>query len=227
VTAPPLHPAPAALRDLPVAELLARARSGCRASYGEVVARFEQRLFNFLLRRAGNPADAEDLTQETFIRAWQRLAQYDGRWQFSTWLFTIGARLAISRLRSERARRAATVGGAGPDVAEPRGSDAAQAAADREQCALVWDLADRMLSETQRSALWLRYAEDLPPRAIARILGKSQIGVRVMLFRARETLAEACGDRRRVRAGPATAPPRDQALNPTPVARKPVPGGAS
>ena len=61
--------------------------------------------------------------------------------------------------------------------------------ADRELCGLLWETAERILSESQRTVLWLRYAEELSNRDIARVLGRSQISVRVTLFRAREALA--------------------------------------
>ena len=67
--------------------------------------------------------------------------------------------------------------------------DPARITADHEQGSLLWDAADRILNETQRTALWLRYAEDLRIKDIARVLGKTSIAVRVILFRARDALA--------------------------------------
>ena len=170
-------------------ELVRRAQAGSLPCFVGLVDRFEGRLYNFLLRRVGSAADAEDLTQETLVKAWEHLARYRPRWQFSTWLFTIGRRAAVSHLR--RASRHA----AAPLVVEPAardtpwGGDPACRLAQREECRRLWDVADRLLPETQRSALWLRYAEELPVSEIARILGKTPVGVRVLLFRARQALA--------------------------------------
>ncbi|MCH8914201.1 MAG: sigma-70 region 4 domain-containing protein, partial [Planctomycetes bacterium] len=50
---------------------------------------------------------------------------------------------------------------------------------------MIWDLADRVLGQTQREALWLRYAEAMPIRDVAKVLGRSPVTLRVMLFRAR------------------------------------------
>lgn len=172
-------PAP---KDLSNEALAARARLGAVACFAELVRRYEGRLYNFLLRRVRCPADAEDLAQDTFVRAWQRIEQYDPRWQFSTWLFTIGHRLAIAR------RRTPLTNGR-PDLAAGAGGDPAEAASRREQAHLLWDLADRVLNDRQRTVLWLRYAEDLSNRDIARVLGTSSVVVRVTLFRARERLA--------------------------------------
>ncbi len=168
-----------------VPDLAAHAQAGSLSSFARLVERFEGPLFNFLLRRTGSAADAEDLTQDAFVRAWQRIDQYDPRWQFSTWLFTIAARLAITHVRRHRSERAkwrlARPG-------SPHEDDPARLVAQREQGGLLWDLADRVLSEPQRAALWLRYAEGLSVRDIASVLGKTQIAVRVRLFRARKTL---------------------------------------
>jgi RNA polymerase sigma-70 factor (ECF subfamily) len=173
------------LGDLGIPELVGRAQNGSLPCFAELVKRFEGRLFNFVLRRVQSTQDAEDLVQDSFVRAWQRIGQYHPRWQFSTWLYTIAHRLAIAqRKRQRREARPADLDGV------PAESDPGRPAADREQCRHIWALADRVLPETQRAALWLRYAEGLGTSEIARVLGKSRVGVRVMLFRARETLAE-------------------------------------
>lgn len=169
------------------AELARRARAGSLPGFAELVRRFEGRLFNFLLRRVGSPQDAEDLTQETFVRAWQRIDQYDQRWRFSTWLFTIGNRLAITHIRR---RKPVTVADFTHRQATAESADPARRAAARERQGLIWDLARRVLTETQHATLWLRYAEEMPIVEVARILGKSQLSVRVTLSRARDTLAQ-------------------------------------
>ncbi len=165
-------------------------------SFVELVDRFEGRLYNFLIRRTTTPADAEDLTQETLVKAWQHLHRYRPQWQFSTWLFTIARRAAISHLRRTQRRSAAPMTFDPPEGdVRPVRTDPANRIADQEACARIWDAADQLLPDAQRSALWLRYAEEISISEIARILGKSQVGVRVLLFRARRTLAENDGVR--------------------------------
>ncbi len=189
------------IKALGIGALAARARSGCLTSFTELVERFESRLFNFLLRRCGSITDAEDLAQETFVRAWRAIGQYNPRWQFSTWLFTIAHRLAVTEYRRRRRERAMQGHG---DPATGHADDPASVVAHREESRLIWDLADRVLGQTQREALWLRYAEDLSIRAIARVLGKTPVTVRVTLFRAREALdAHQSGFARMGRSQPA------------------------
>ena len=169
--------------------LAVRAADGCLASFGELVHQFQGRLYNFLLRRVASASEAEDLTQEAFVRAWERIKSYDPQWRFSTWLFTIGSRLAVSRHRS--------VSRAKPHVkrlAEERPKfheeEADQRLSNREQFDRLWLVAEEKLSYEQRTALWLRYAEGLSIGEIATILSRSQVGVRVLLFRVRQTLIQ-------------------------------------
>ncbi len=185
-------------------DLARRAKAESLPAFVEIVRRFEGRLFNFLLRRTRSPHDAEDLTQETFVRAWQRIDQYDPRWQFSTWLFTIGRRLAAEHGRRRGNAPAADL----PCDVVDTGPDPAAVCADREQYGLVWDLAERVLSDTQHTVLWLRYAEDLSVGEIARVMHKSRIAVRVTLCRARDKLARnehLAGRPRRPAHGPEPA----------------------
>ncbi len=170
-------------------ELAVRAQQGggpAVACFGELVTRFHTRLFNFLLRRTRSRADAEELTQEAFTRAWERLHSYDPGWKFSTWLYTIAARLAVSKHR--KLHREIVV-----EAFDRGGSlDADRLAQheDRRAGQLLWQAAEQELSRDQYTALWLRYVEDMSIGEIARVLGKAEVGVRVSLFRARASLAK-------------------------------------
>lgn len=167
-------------------ELALRAQGGSMPAFAELVDRFEGRLYNFLLRRVGSPADAEDLTQETFLRAWQRIGRYKPAWRFSTWLFTIGTRLAVSHSR-RRPSPAAPVREDHP----ARPADGIGAAAQRgEERTRIWALVDEVLTPEQRAAVWLRYVEGMAIKDIACVTGRTQVSVRVLLFRARALLAE-------------------------------------
>ena len=167
-------------------ELAAAAQAGSKDGFTRLVERFEGPLYNFVLLRIGDAGEAEELVQETFLRAWSRIGSYRPRWRFATWLFTIAHRLAITNGR----HRQREVGWSdGREVPTVDRDDPGRAVADRELCGLIWETAERILTESQRTVLWLRYAEELSNRDIARVLGRSQISVRVTLFRAREALA--------------------------------------
>lgn len=171
-------------------ELACRAQAGSLVCFSRLVELYQGRLYNFLLRKTGSAADAEDLAQETFLRAWTNLDRYRPRWQFSTWLYTIAGRLAINHHR--KSSRSKTL-----QKHESRIADAISPALDptesfsrREESDQIWQTADQVLTPEQHTMLWLRYAEDLSPSEIAKIMRKTKVSVRVTLFRARERLAE-------------------------------------
>jgi RNA polymerase sigma-70 factor, ECF subfamily len=169
-------------------ELAARAQSGAMPAFVELVSRFEGRIYNFILRRVRLASDAEDLTQETFLRAWQHVARFQPRHRFSTWLFRIASNLAIDHLRTRAHRQQKSA-----DLrqhAEASYSQEPDAHQLTDDGAALWNLAASVLSDEQHAALWLRYAEDLEIREIAAVLGRTQISVRVMLMRARNLLAQ-------------------------------------
>lgn len=166
-------------------QLTRRARAGDRVAFSALVERFEAPLFQFLNLRAPSREDAEELTQETFLRAWKFLDKYDPGRSFSTWLFTLGRHLAVSAYRKRKLRTA------GPELLEGL-VDSVQPGAilsGKEQDENLWKLARRALSKDQHTALWLRYGEDVETLEVARIMGKREATVRVILFRARTRLA--------------------------------------
>jgi RNA polymerase sigma-70 factor, ECF subfamily len=170
-------------------ELACRAQQGCAESLDQLLRRFQTPVLHFL-RRRGFSSEAEDLTQETFLRAYENLHRYNRRWAFSTWLFTIAHRTGINHRRrclpiaDGRAAEAAT----SPEPAPP------EAAIVAENRLRLWDRAASVLSEEQTTALWLHYVEGMPARAIARVLGRSWASVKVMLFRARKRLLPLLGE---------------------------------
>ncbi len=186
--------------DVASSEELARlAQGGSRDAFGELVLRHEGSLLRFLRTRVPSEGEAEELVQESFLRAWRKLALFDPSQRFTTWLFTLARHLAVSR---GRARRLALL-----DDHEGTALQLAAAAADpgvevarRESGERLWELADAVLTRDQREALWLRYAEDLSADEIGAVLGKRAVAVRVLLFRARETLARHLESNRPARA---------------------------
>ena len=170
-------------------DLACRARLGCAASFERLLRRFQTPVLHFL-RRRGFSADAEDLVQETLLRACENLQQYNRRWPFSTWLFTIARRTSLNHRRRMR------------PTSDPRAVEAAFSSppgplenmvAD-ENRRRIWDLAAECLSEEQTTALWLHYVEHMPAREIGRVLGRSWPTVNVMLFRARKRLLPLLGE---------------------------------
>src|SRR5688500_18122733 len=86
----------------PIAELARRAAQGSIDAFEELAIQFEPRIYGFLCRHIGNAHDAQDLTQETFVRAWRGIARFDANRDFATWIFVIARRAAASHFRSRR-----------------------------------------------------------------------------------------------------------------------------
>jgi RNA polymerase sigma-70 factor (ECF subfamily) len=167
------------------AELVAQTIRGSTTSFEQLVQRYQERLFRFLVTRCTSRADAEDAMQDAFVNAYRYLESYNPRWQFSTWLYRIAIRNA-----AQNAKRHSTVEAeAGEDV--PDILQECIQAAEREN---LWLTAKRLLSEDVYAAMWLRYAEDMPVKEIARALGRPQSWTRVALLRARRRLAAALRD---------------------------------
>jgi len=192
------EPQVGAFEEAPVsAEQLAReCQAGCREAYAALVERYQDRLFSFLLQLTGKHHDAEDLAQEAFLRAYQNIHRFNPNRSFTTWLFTIAKRAAASHLRSQRRSE---------DVAEQTdavasGADPAETASQEDEAASVWALA-RRLKPKYSQVLWLRYAEGFSVAETARIMGLTQLHVKVLLHRARSQLARRLQPRPLARAG--------------------------
>jgi RNA polymerase sigma-70 factor (ECF subfamily) len=165
-------------------ELACRAQRGCSASFEELVRRFQVPLLQFLLHFAARE-DAEDLVQDTLLRAYQNLHRYRPSWRFATWLFTIARRLRVNYLRRKRPKADCEL----LETAEDREPPPGQRMAQEESRQRLWDLAAEVLTEPQMTATWLYYVEDVSVRQIARVLGRSQMAAKATLFRARKKLS--------------------------------------
>lgn len=171
-------------------DLARRAQQGCSASFEELVRRFQVPLLRFLRQRT-NDEDAEDLVQDTFVRAYQQLHRYRTSWRFSTWVFTIARRLGINQQRRRRpAADTETIESVPADTPPP-----SQLAAEKDDRRHLWDVAAERLSEPQLTTVWLYYVEEMPVKEIARVQGRSRVSVKTMLFRARAKLLPALQDR--------------------------------
>jgi RNA polymerase sigma-70 factor (ECF subfamily) len=162
-------------------QLAQRAKEGSRDAFELLVTRHERQIFNYLYHLTRNRHDAEDLVQETFIKAYRGIHRYDASFAFATWLFTIAKRTAYSHFRS--AERAEV-----PDNQVDR-TNPATLLEEKDESDLLWALA-RRLKQNQYEALWLRYGEDFSVAEIARIMKTNQVRVKVLLHRARATLAK-------------------------------------
>jgi len=172
-----------AVKHLSDEELATGAVDGCRFSFEEIVARYSSRLFYFLRHRTDTDQDIEDLVQETFLKAFRNIDRFNSEWKFSTWLYTIASRQAISRHRSKKSKVFLS-----PPV-DPPASNPEEAVIKKEESENIWSLAGT-LPQKQYQALWMHYAEEMPIKEMARVMKKKPITVRVLLHRARVNLVK-------------------------------------
>ena len=165
-------------------ELARKAQDGCLQSMEALVIRHQNRLFRFLLAKTQNRSNAEDLMQETFVKAYRKIHRFNPKYAFSTWLFTIANRLAVSAWRKYKP----TVDEI-PEITDSAPCPATQTERDdnREN---LWELARIALNDTEYTALWLHYGEDLSIVEIAQTLRRTQTGEKVLLHRERKKLSK-------------------------------------
>jgi RNA polymerase sigma-70 factor (ECF subfamily) len=153
------------------------ARRGDRAAFGRLVRRHQRRVYAAALHILGTHSDADDATQEAFVRAYRGLARFDGRADFFTWLYRITVNTALNTLRSRRrgealahrgTREAAHVGGR-PESLGHAGATPAQRAEHTGEVARVLE-AVAQLSPALRVTLVLATIEEIPHKQIAEIL---------------------------------------------------------
>ena len=169
--------------------LLDRINSGDRQAFAQVVAHYQRPLFGFLGRMALGAGHAEEIAQETFLRAWSKLADFDpDRAAFSTWLFTIARNLALHELERAAHRRESAVL---EDTAEPaceRPQPEAELARKQQRQRLQNAL--HQLPLPDRSALALAYIDEMDLAAVARIEACSVGAIKTRLHRAKAKLKQ-------------------------------------
>jgi RNA polymerase sigma-70 factor, ECF subfamily len=171
-------------------DLARETQAGSLLAFEELVSRYERRIYGFVLQFCSNSTDAAEITQDTFVKAFRNIAQYNPRHAFPGWLFTIARHHCIDRYRAALPVSEA-VPPEGADTADP-----AEVLASHEDKNSLWRLARRVLPSAQFQVIWLTYAESMRAREIARVMNRTTTHVKVMLFRARRTLRRALEESR-------------------------------
>jgi len=165
-------------------ELVLRAIQRDQEAFGELYDRHVVRVYRHIYYMVGNAAEAEDLTAQAFLRAWEAIPRYQVRGApFVSWLLRIAHNLGVSHLRSKRESSQIHEG----IVDHKMQRDPEQAYEQTADEELVRE-AIMMLREEQRQVIILRFIEDLDYREVAEIIGKSVAAIRVIQHRALNAL---------------------------------------
>jgi RNA polymerase sigma-70 factor (ECF subfamily) len=172
------------------AKLVEAALAGERDAFGELVTRYQDRLYNTLVRVVGSPDDAADAVQDAFVQAFTKLQSFRGASRFYTWLFRIAMNVALSRRR--RKRPIASV----DHAKESAGDEPIDVASGPEEMVLSQERVEHVqaalgdLGDEHRTILVLREIEGCAYEEIAEILDLPVGTVRSRIFRARVQLKE-------------------------------------
>jgi RNA polymerase sigma-70 factor (ECF subfamily) len=177
-------------------EAAAQCRKGDQHAFRVLVERHSQSVFGLAFRMTGNEQDAEDLVQETFLRAYKQIHRFDGRAAFRTWLYRICANCSLDLIRARKSRNELQSWSGQDGETMPLDRVAARDPSPERltqigQIASLLEPALNRLSEMERAAFVLRHYEDCDIEEIARALGVQASAAKHSIFRAVQKLRRA------------------------------------
>jgi RNA polymerase sigma-70 factor, ECF subfamily len=189
-----VSPSQAGLLD--EATILAQARDGDTAAFGELIRRYEAKIFRLAQHITQNREDAEDVLQETFLKAYEHLDQFQGNSKFYTWIVRIAVNQALMKLRKRKSDKTVSI-----DETIDTGEDtvAREIAAwdedpeqrySREELNKILETAIDSLAPPYRAVFLLRDVDDLSTEETAEALDLSIPAVKSRLLRARLQLRD-------------------------------------
>lgn len=167
-------------RDLVDAVLIQKAQQGSTEAFGALYERYQATIFRFVCLRISSPQDAEDLTDDIFLRAWNNVHKYDERGiPFAAYLFQIARNALIDHYRKNRVT-ITSIEDLNVTAMDPEPEDAVSHRLEFQE------LQRRMefLPEDYQTVLTLRFLSGLSPEETARMMNRSEGAVRVLQFRA-------------------------------------------
>lgn len=176
-------------------DLMRRVQRGDREAFAELVERYQQPIYNFILRTVRDETEAEDLVQNTFVQVWKSARRFRVSARFSTWLYTIARNLSLNEIRRRSRHQAASLDAPHPDnqeltlhQVEDSSSLVPPEQLARDELFAKVEEAIGDLPENQRTALLLCREEDVSYEEIAEVLGLSLSATKSVIHRAREVL---------------------------------------
>ena len=169
-------------------ELIERVRGGDDEAFRLIVERHSRAIYRSAYRITGNGADADDVVQETFLRAYRALERFDARAAFTTWLHRIAINCSLDLIDSRKRRDAKHDDEALAAIASPTASPDRVVHSLEMQRAVA--AAMERLSGNERTAFVLRHFEGMPLEEIGKVLGTQLNATKNTVFRAVKKLRE-------------------------------------
>lgn len=167
-------------------DILTRCKDGDKEAFRLIVRQYQRLVFSLAIKMLCDEEEAKDAVQDTFIRVWQRLDEYDTAKSFVTWIYTIATRLCLDRIKTKKHTAAL------PDDEDTfarfaNDADSQTRLENSEWVSIVRLLASR-LSEKQRTVFTLSQLEGLDNDEIQRITGLDAAQIKSNLYVARQTI---------------------------------------
>jgi len=180
--------------DIPIADWVRRAQEGDVRAFEQLFQQYHRGIYNTIYQMTHNDADAADLTQEVFVRAYRALPRLQTPEAFTSWLYRIAVNLSRNWLRDRGRVRVESLEQPGEEGEEGNTREIADPNSDPAVLAQTRDMQERVqkaiagLSPDHRRVVTLHHLEGMPVEEIARIVGCSIGTVKSRLSRAREHL---------------------------------------
>lgn len=172
------------------AVLVDRAKAGDRDAFEELVRRHAERLYAVVLRFVADREEAQEVTQEAFLRAWRGIARFEGRSRFFTWLYRIGINEAKRRASRQPPVPVASLEDE-PVPEAPDWSEAPETRSEQGDLRRVLEQAIRSLPIEYRAPIVLRDVEGLSTREAAEVMDLGEAAFKSRLHRARLAVRRA------------------------------------
>ena len=169
-------------------DIIAQCQQGDTAAFRHVVERYQTMLFTLGLKMLGDEEEAKDIVQDTFLKAWEHIGQYDTRYSLSTWLYTIASRLCMSRMK--RMQRLVSLPGDEQVLRRYMNQMDGQRQLENSELAAIVRVLAEGLGAKQRAVFTLCHLEGLDNQEIEERTGLNARQVKSNLYAARQTVKQ-------------------------------------
>lgn len=168
-------------------QLIEKTLQGHTASFGELVVRYQDFIFTIVVRMVKRREEAEEIAQDSFVKAFERLESFQGKSKFSSWLYSIAYRTALDYLRKAKRFQDTIVVEEMNDLEVATFENGLQQLVAKERSQLIQECIMK-LPEIDAAIITFYYFEELSVREIAKITEQSQDNIKIKLYRSRKKL---------------------------------------